>query len=502
MFIRNYIFSKILAFLRFSKSRVSIKKKGLLIILIDGLSYKTIRKYISLNKESFLGSILKKDYKLYPYYSDIPATTTATEAELFFGNRYNIPGFSWYDRILQKSIRGNRATELSLFEDIHKKDLLLLKGGSGIATIYSAGSTKCDISSRGLNIKKPFTIIKNIHFLLVLFLNPVRFLLINWLILRSLIIGIYFFLSKRSTKKIYLIIKSAFSRILLCDIISYITELEILRGSPVVFADLLLYDDLAHEYGPCSKTALSSLRLIDWHCKSIFRTANKTKREYNIIFMSDHGQHKSTPYAFIYKKTIKDIIYTSLVDKNTKIIETFSILEYQKKGKFLFLIPTGSILNLYFSAYLHSPPDETLLNTCFIDGVDALLQKEGVGMIMYRKTKNQIKVASKTGYMIIEKKEIIEEKGTIFEKNPDNHFISSLKEYSSYPNNGDVTIFGAVNCNTLVSFEEHFGTHGGFYGEITNAFMITKNKDIISELKTYPSMKKLFSVLRSATLQV
>ena len=51
--------------------------------------------------------------------------------------------------------------------------------------------------------------------------------------------------------------------------------------------------------------------------------------------------------------------------------------------------------------------------------------------------------------------------------------IQSLLQLCDYPNAGDIILNGAlIGPGTVISFENHIGTHGGIGGEQTDPFVI------------------------------
>lgn len=128
-------------------------EKRTVIILIDGLSHEALSTAIGKKKCPTITKLLKKKYKIHPYYCGLPAATTSTEALLFYGNNHNIPGFTWYDRNLNAFVRGNRSAELSLFEDRYPKKRTLLQDGSAIMSVYTGGASQLMFAGRNLSLK-------------------------------------------------------------------------------------------------------------------------------------------------------------------------------------------------------------------------------------------------------------------------------------------------------------------------------------------------------------
>ena len=496
--MRKILFSLLLKIFSLRRSSVPIEKKGLIIILIDGLGYDIFKRSLERKKGKFFSKLIKKGYSPYSYFCGVPAATTATEAELFFGTNENIPGFTWYDRSLSQFVRGNRGESIVEFERSMKKKTQLLKSGSSILGIYSAGATQCDLSGTELNLKSPLKAFRKFQYFLFIFLNPVRLLLTCYLIMKSLFISIYVSSKERSKKKLIALLKSAFSRIFLGNIASYIAELEIARETPVLFIDYVLYDEFAHEYGVDDKMSYSSIRLIDWYCESLYKTAQKSKRKYDFVILSDHGQ---TPSRHLDKPNrLEEIVQNALSDPTYHVMKTFGFSQQKQNEKDVYLIPGGSSVQIYFFERLKKPYYLQELEERFPHIIKNLIHNDEVGWILVRKDKETQIIIGKHGTIefmngIIKKIVGYPFKNLILDK----RITSSLARYATFENNGDLVLFGNIDDRgRLFAFEDHRGTHGGFYGEMTKPFILTNNKRVISQLKKDDEMKFVFESIRSS----
>lgn len=499
--MRKILFSLLLKIFSLRKSSVPIEKKGLVIILIDGLSYDIFKRSLEKKKGKFFSKLIKKGYSTYPYFCGVPAATTATEAELFFGTSENIPGFTWFDRSLTQFIRGNRGESIVGFEQNMKKKAQLLKSGSCILGIYSAGATQCDLSGIELNLKSPMKAFRKLQYFLFIFLNPVRLLLTCYLIVKSIFVSVYLSSIERSKKKLVTLLKSAFSRIFLGNIASYIAELEIVRETPVLFLDYVLYDEFAHEYGVDEKISFSSIRLIDWYCESLYKTVQKSKRKYDFVILSDHGQTPSLPMRELHSGSLEKMFLDALNDKTYNVLKTFGKSSIStQKNKDIYLIPGGSSTQVYFSERLASPYLLYELETKFPHIIENLLSNREIGWVLVRKNKDTQIIISKHGAT-----EFMNGKITKVIDSPFNNLIiddritSSLARYATFENNGDLVLFGDVdNEGKLYAFEDHKGTHGGFYGDMTKPFILTNNEGVIGQLKKDDDMRLVFESIRSS----
>lgn len=496
--MRKALFSLLLRVFRLHKSSVPIDKKGLIVILIDGLSYNVFKHSLEKKQGRFFSKLIKKGYSVHPYFCGVSAATTATEAELFFGTSENIPGFTWYDRSLSQFVRGNKGESIVGFEQKMIKKAQLLKSGSCILGIYSSGATQCDLSGCELNLKSPLNILRKFHYFIFIFLNPLRLFLTCYLIVRSVLTSIFISSKERSKKKFIILLKETFSRIFLGNIASYIAELEIARETPILFIDYVLYDEFAHEYGVEQKISYSALRLIDWYCESLYKTAKKSERKYEFLILSDHGHTPSR--AIKGDGWLVDVIQNSLSDSSYQVIKTFGAHLPEQGEKIVYIVPGGSSAQIYFSDRLHTPYFQDELEQKFPNITKNLLGNQEIGWVLVRKEKNRQIFICRNGSIEFDRGKVLKITGAPFNGLAvDQRVMTSLARYATFENNGDLVLFGNVDDEgKLYAFEDHRGTHGGFYGDMTMPFILTDNKLIINQIKKNDDMERVFESIRSS----
>lgn len=477
--MRKVLFSFLLFVLGLKKDTSSVKRS--LIILIDGLSHDVLVQSIQKNKSPTIAKMIKRNYKLRPYFCGPPAATTSTEALLFYGTNENIPGFTWYDRALQNFVRGNRSKELTLFEDKYPKKRELLKNGSAIMSVYSGGASQLVLSGRNLRFPKTSTLVKLLQYITLGFLYPIQFIRIVLLTLRT----IFLYSKNRQHKS-----KRIFETIFLGQFSCFLTEIEVFRGTPRIFVDFLLYDEYAHESGPTHPSALAALHLIDRYIKRIIKTIKTSGNAYEITILSDHGQTHSIPYDDNIEWSTSDI-RSSFSSAQIEVIKTYGTIPNSEGPEKIYAVPAGSTLQLYFSHSLTNAYHEDELEKKYPGCIQNLLEKPAFGWILIRNSNQSTRLYNKKGSITFTLNQSPIIFGSPFDgiaPHTSQRLINSFKTYVHFPNNGDIVIFGNTTPNNEVySFEKHRGTHGGFFGNMCYPFCITKNNILIAELNN-PSM--------------
>lgn len=479
--MRDIIFRFFLHLFGFTIHKKQGQNKGTILILIDGLSYDTLLLAVTKRHCPTLKKLLTKNgYFIQPYYCGLPAATTATEALLFYGNKTNIPGFTWYDRALGLFVRGNRSNELARFEDAYHKKWNLLEDGSAIMSVYTGGATELSVSGRNLTFSKSVPILKAAHYLLMSILYPVQ--LIRALLLTVKMAILYYRSNVDSAKEMM-------SGLFLGQFSCFLTEIEVMRNTKKIFVDFLLYDEMAHEHGPTHPTALSALKLIDRYIKRILNTSRHSGITYDIVILSDHGQTDSIPYDDIENRSEKEI-RQSLMDPERTVLKTYGGFVPDEKNKSLYIVPAGSTLQLYFSESLHKPMTKNEIEALFPSLIQKLLSYHGFGWILVREQNGDRLLVGKYGSIHFDKEGKQRVSGDPLRHIPKRDIentILSFRDYSLFANNGDLVVFGSITNGKVTSFEKHKGTHGGFFGPMITPFIISK-----LELQKEDSMEMIF----------
>ncbi|HKJ64000.1 MAG TPA: hypothetical protein VJ969_01260, partial [Desulfopila sp.] len=131
---------------------------GVIIIQINGLGYDRLLQAIDKRKLPFLQRLIQREnFVLRKFYSGLPSTTAAVQAELFYGVRGAIPSFEYYDREIQKK----RAMFTPYAADAVAERLAstargLLAGGSSYANIFTGGAREAPFCIQPMKMQSLF----------------------------------------------------------------------------------------------------------------------------------------------------------------------------------------------------------------------------------------------------------------------------------------------------------------------------------------------------------
>src|SRR6185369_9345597 len=245
----------------------------------------------------------RENYQVRTFYSGLPTSTPAVQAELFYGVRDAVPAFSFLNREAKRVFAmfdSDSAKEVE--DDISGRGEGLLAGGSSWSNIYTGGAASEEshfcasrLAARDLfnwrrvvqAITFPF-----LHFpslMRILTLLFVEFLVAVWDLFHGVFKG----------ENLLMEARTLFSRVFVCiglrELVTIGVKIDVTRGLPVVHANFLGYDEQAHRRGPSSAFAHWSLKGIDRAIKRIYRAARRSgRRDYQVWIYSDHGQEKTS----------------------------------------------------------------------------------------------------------------------------------------------------------------------------------------------------------------
>lgn len=273
---------------------------GLLLIQIDGFGRAQFERAMAAHRLPFLSRLVKREgYDLHTFYSGVPSTTPAVQAELYYGVKSAVPAFSFFDRVIKKVGRmwdpeWAKAREAACAEQAEG----LLRGGSSWSNIYTGGAGQHEshfcAASIGLGDMWRTKKIRNIFVFIVL--NLTAAIRIAGLLVVEFGVGLVDLLrairsGRRLYKEFMLLVSRVFVGVGLRELLTLSGQIDVARGLPIVHINFVGYDEEAHMRGPGSRLAHYSLRGIDRAIKHIVRAAQRSaRRDYAVWIFSDHGQ--------------------------------------------------------------------------------------------------------------------------------------------------------------------------------------------------------------------
>jgi hypothetical protein len=301
------------------------------------------------------------------------------------------------------------------------------------------------------------------------------------------------------------------------DIATYLTSLDIIRGTPTLYVTWPGYDEVAHHSGPWSSDAFGVLKRYDQVIARIRDVmTRKAPRPYELILLSDHGQSFGATFKQRYGYGLKEFIEGQLPhgarvaqsvggDDGTIAVaamagELENVQEQQVSGnlgravvgqaqRFLqqgaegrapaeidpeatvTVCGSGNLAQVYFDLY---PRKITLneLNAAYPGLVDALVGHEGVGFVVAYGDDGTPIAFGKQGARDLHSDQVTGEDplapyGDVALR------ARQVRRIADFPHAGDLIVNSTLYPDgTVAAMEELIGNHGGLGGEQTDAFLL------------------------------
>ena len=303
--------------LRLPRSTAPPTSPGLVMVQIDGLSHTQLSHALKRGEMPFLRRLIKREhYRQHRMYAGVPATTAAFQGELFYGVKAVVPGFNFLDSASGKIVRMvEPAVAAGVERELEQKGGdPLLKEGSSYANNYTGGAAEPHFCPSSMGWGPSLRHANPLLVGLLILSNAWSFVRLTVLLLLELILAIQdlvrgLFGGYDLAKELKFVPTRVAISILLRELVTIGTKIDVARGLPVIHLNFLGYDEQAHRRGPSSLFAHWTLKGIDDAIARIWRAAQRSiHRHYDVWVYSDHGQEEVKPYHILYDCSIKDAV--------------------------------------------------------------------------------------------------------------------------------------------------------------------------------------------------
>lgn len=295
---------------------------GLLLIQVDALSRTELERAISRRRMPFVRGLLRRgDARLHSFYPGLPSTTSAVQAELYYGVRAAVPAFNFYDRIKREHGAMSRPDWAKDAEAACAAQARgLLEGGSSWSNIYTggAGEDESHFCVASIGFGDMWRSGKVSSFFVHILLHPLSTLLLVVLMVLEFGLAVWdvavgVFRGERLWPELKILLARMFLAIGLREFVTRGAAVDIARGLPVVHVNLIGYDEHAHRRGPDSAFAHWSLLGIDRSIHALYRAAeDSTRRDYSVWIFSDHGQERVRSFDLEREGGIEKMVHEAL----------------------------------------------------------------------------------------------------------------------------------------------------------------------------------------------
>lgn len=483
--------------LRLTKAQGQTCEPGLVLVQIDGLSRRQLERAMRDGRMPFLAELRRRHkYRVHSLYSGLPSSTPAMTAELLYGVKCAVPAFSFYNRsskLMYRMFEPRAAKEMD--QQLRTQGHPLLAGGSVYAAIYTGGADETHFCASTLGLDSLFKVSYPLRMFLVVLLSiyswvrvgvllGIEFLLAFLDVFRGLIAG------QDLWKELKFIPSRAGVSILMRELATIGAKIDVARGVPVIYLDLIGYDEQSHRRGPSSRFARWTLKGIDDAISRVWRAAQRSsQRDYDVWVFSDHGSEEVTPYPRLHGRTLQDAVSEVfgaaaqglVAEHDSRGIQSQRMRSYMQ-GRF------GSAGQEFPVPDVHPPVTASgkpivaamgPVGHIYIDGpleegerrrlAGALVEQAQVPMVSVCDGADQVRVWTKDGQFVLP-----QDASRVFA--PHHPFLAEMAQdfvtLCRHPNAGDFVLWGWSRSGPLCTFPIENGSHAGPGLEETHAFAL------------------------------
>jgi len=502
------------------------QQQGFIIIQIDGLSYDHLKQAIAAGYMPYLARLLDEErLSLALWRCGLPSTTPAVQAGIMFGNRFDIPGFRWYDKEHRQSISCKRPDQVHMIRArVSQGQPGILKGGSCYVSLFDGDADLTLFTLSTLSSQRFFESARGMRLLFLFLLSPFRVLRMTSLVIISYLTGLgrrLAALVRPSILNPFDVISplvSAVSETLLTEAQTFGVLLDIYRCAPSIYANYNSYDEVAHKVGPAHRAAFRVLRGVDRRIQQIDRMRTRYRqRKYDLYILSDHGNSPAVPFKRRNGMSLDQYIATQVgdelpldhvppsdmhsQDKKRYLLQELESLEQRssqlrrivsairlhatrrmpadhvltydpEQQRDVITAASGPLAHIYFNT-ASRPLDLVEVTLLYPHLVDGLLTTPGIGVIAGRVGEQTILLGQNKGILVAGTDHVLVESPHPLAPFGDVEYgTAQIHRLAHFPHAGDLIILGAVESDgTVVGFEEQASTHGGLGGAQMRPFI-------------------------------
>ena len=501
---------------------------GFIVIQIDGLAYDHLRQAMEAGYLPYLSRMIATGaLRLAQWHSGLPSTTPAFQGALMFGNRYDVPGFRWYEKERGLAIVAKRPDQVrSLQARLKGQRTGILVGGSSYVNMFDGDADLALFTLSAFAPQRFFGSVRGAGLVLLFLLSPFRVLRVLWLTVRDYLRALRWRLSalvRRSVIKPY----DLFSPLMVAAVNALFTEVQtfgvlvdIYRGVPSIYTNYNTYDEVAHLRGPTHRDSLAVLRDLDRRIRQIDRMRRRgTNRAYDLYVLSDHGNAPSVPFSWETGRSLGQFIAAQLgsevsldevmsrpghaVAKARYLLDEMdglekrapqtarrvaSVLRHYVRSR----VPTdpeveeydlerredvvvrvsGPLAHVYFNV---APRPLELIEVALLYPrlLDQLVAVEPIGLVIGRAEERAVVLGTGGGSTVIRHGQVeVAPPNPLAAYGDTAEVARQIHQLSFFPHSGDLILLGAVRAQgRVVTFEEQLGSHGGIGGVQEQAFI-------------------------------
>lgn len=471
---------------------------GLVILQLDGLARTQLERALKEGRMPFLKKLIDRGhFEELSFYSGLPSTTPAVQAEVMFGARCAVPAFQFLHRETgQTALMYDQQWAKRVGARLAEQHQPLLEGGRSYSNIYAAGAVEARFCAETMDADNVREMLRPWKLAIVASLYFFTILRVLGLAILELFIAVGDMIrglagQQHWRAELHCIPSRIGVSIVMREWLRVMLKLSIEEGTPIIYANFLGYDEQAHRRGPGSDFAHWGLKGIDSVIRDVFKTAHKSDvRDYEVILFSDHGQEQTAIYEVAAGVTIQQAAERAfesgaLAGRNVRGLDDYGRRgpETDERNRRLLRMKRGQ--NDVPQATAEELANDVIVTALGPLGhiylpievcVDAkrdyarrLVDREHVPLVLFRGDEERLEAHNPLGAW-----QLPEDAAQVF--GPDHPFLAEavgdLMRLAQHPDAGDLMVSGWSNQQAPSTFVHENGAHGSIGTEETRGFAL------------------------------
>ena len=448
---------------------------GVLIVQLDGVPAPVLQWAVRAGNLPTIGGWLRcGSHVMSGWHTGLPSTTPASQAGILHGASRHIPGFRWYEKEPGRLMVSNRPRDATVIERrLSDGRGLLRDGGVSISNAFSG-----DARTSLLTVSHAALPGRSARGWAAFMASPYGFS-------RALVLGLAEVVTELHQARLqrrrnlqprvsrsgaFLALRPA--AMLLRDVnVSLIAE-QMARGAPVVYCDLVDYDEVAHHAGPARPESMRALDNLDRMLGVLQRLGQEAARDYHLVVLSDHGQSQGAPFRQRYGETLDQVVerFTdSPADCSTEPAEE-QVTDQVTTDAPLLVVASGNLALLYLTRYGHRL-HRAEISREYPRLIPGLAAHPGIGIVVVHDEQlGPVALGTSGSHRLRD--------GTVEGVDPLQPYGPRARAYllrhQQTEHVGDIVLISSVDPVTqeVAAFEELVGSHGGLGGWQTDAMLV------------------------------
>ena len=452
---------------------------GMLIVQLDGVAEPVLRWAIRAGNLPVLGHWLRSgSHDLRGWHTGLPSTTPASQAGILHGASRQIPGFRWFEKESGRLMVSNRPRDAAVIEPrLSDGRGLLRDGGVSIGNAFSG-----DAATSLLTVSRAALPGRSARGWAAFMASPYGFT-------RALVLGVGEVFTELHQARLqrrrnlvprvsrsgaFLALRPA--SMLLRDVnVSLVAE-QMARGAPVIYCDLVDYDEVAHHAGPARPESMRQLESLDRMLGVLQRLTPEAARRYHLVVLSDHGQSQGATFRQRWGETLDEVVERFAAPDVADAPVAPAESEATQEPAFpvppiapLLVVSSGNLAMLYLTRE-KGRPDRARIDRAYPRLISGLAMHPGIGLVVVQDVSGPVAYGTAGRNRLRDGK--VDGIDPLIPYGP--HARADLLRHQETAHVGDLVLISTVDPVTdeVAAFEELVGSHGGLGGWQTDALLV------------------------------